>query len=109
MAEAVDDPFLMPIQDVFPIQGRGTVVAGKIERGKIKAGEEVEIVGPRETRKAVVVAIEMIKFADQRVRDVTGNVGLLLNGIDQSKVERGMILAKPGSVTWDGLQTNSRK
>src|SRR5262244_498884 len=94
----VDKPFLMPIEDIFSISGRGTVVTGRIERGKIKVGEEVEIVGFRETRKTVVTGVEM--FKKQLDEGLAGdNAGLLLRGIGKEEVERGMVLSKPGSIT----------
>jgi elongation factor Tu len=94
----VDKPFLMPIEDIFSISGRGTVVTGRIERGKIKVGEEAEIVGFQETRKTVVTGVEM--FKKQLDEGMAGdNAGLLLRGIDKDAVERGMVLAKPGSIT----------
>jgi len=95
---AVDKPFLMPIEDIFSISGRGTVVTGRIERGKIKVGEDAEIVGFRETRKTVVTGVEM--FKKQLDEGLAGdNAGLLLRGIAKEDVERGMVLAKPGSIT----------
>jgi elongation factor Tu len=97
-ARDLDKPFLMPIEDIFSIQGRGTVVTGRIERGKVKVGEEVEIVGFRETRKTVVTGVEM--FKKQLDEGMAGdNAGLLLRGIGKDEVERGMVLAKPGSIT----------
>jgi len=94
----VDKPFLMPIEDIFSIQGRGTVVTGRVERGVIRPGEEVEIVGFRETRKTVVTSVEMFrKVLDQG--EAGDNVGLLLRGVDKDEVERGMVVAKPGSIT----------
>jgi elongation factor Tu len=94
----VDQPFLMPIEDIFSISGRGTVVTGRIERGKIKVGEEAEIVGLRETRKTVVTGVEM--FKKQLDEGMAGdNAGLLLRGIAKEDVERGMVMAKPGSIT----------
>src|SRR6202047_366042 len=92
-----DKPFLMPIEDIFSIQGRGTVVTGRIEQGICKVGEEMEIVGFQETRKTVVTGVEMFrKLLDEgRAGD---NVGLLLRGIDKDAVERGQVLCKPGSV-----------
>src|ERR1700721_1422832 len=97
-ARELDKPFLMPIEDIFSIQGRGTVVTGRIERGKVKVGEEVEIVGFRETRKTVVTGVEM--FKKQLDEGLAGdNAGLLLRGIPKEDVERGMVLAKPGSIT----------
>ena len=95
---AVDKPFLMPIEDIFSISGRGTVVTGRIERGKIKVGEDVEIVGFRETRKTVCTGVEM--FKKQLDEGMAGdNAGLLLRGIPKEDVERGMVMAKPGSIT----------
>src|SRR5580765_6757090 len=97
-ARDVDKPFLMPIEDIFSISGRGTVVTGRIERGKVKVGEEIEIVGFRETRKTVVTGVEM--FKKQLDEGMAGdNAGLLLRGIAKEDVERGMVLAKPGSIT----------
>jgi elongation factor Tu len=94
----VDKPFLMPIEDIFSISGRGTVVTGRIERGKVKVGEEVEIVGFRETRKTVVTGVEMFKKSlDEGLAG--DNAGLLLRGTPKEDVERGMVLAKPGSIT----------
>jgi len=93
-----DQPFLMPIEDVFSISGRGTVVTGRIERGVIKVGEEVEIVGIKPTVKSVVTGVEMFrKLLDQG--EAGDNVGCLLRGIDRDAVERGQVLCKPGSVT----------
>ena len=95
---AKDQPFLMPIEDVFSISGRGTVVTGRIERGVIKVGEEVEIVGIRETSKTTVTGVEMFrKLLDQG--EAGDNVGCLLRGIERDSVERGQVLAKPGSMT----------
>ena len=94
----IDKPFLMPIEDIFSISGRGTVVTGRIERGKVKVGEEVEIVGFRETRKTVVTGVEM--FKKQLDEGMAGdNAGLLLRGTAKEDVERGMVLAKGGSIT----------
>ncbi len=93
-----DKPFLMPIEDVFSISGRGTVVTGRVERGIIKVGEEVEIVGIKPTVKSVVTGVEMFrKLLDQG--EAGDNVGCLLRGIDREAVERGQVLCKPGSVT----------
>ena len=93
-----DQPFLMPIEDVFSISGRGTVVTGRVERGVIKVGEEVEIVGIKPTVKSVVTGVEMFrKLLDQG--EAGDNVGCLLRGIDREAVERGQVLCKPGSVT----------
>ena len=92
-----DLPFLMPIEDVFSISGRGTVVTGRIERGTIKVGEEVEIVGIRDTQKCVVTGVEMFrKLLDSG--EAGDNVGCLLRGIDKDAVERGQVLCKPGSI-----------
>ena len=92
-----DQPFLMPIEDVFSISGRGTVVTGRIERGLIKVGEEIEIVGLTDTKKSIVTGVEMFrKLLDQG--EAGDNVGCLLRGIDKDAVERGQVLAKPGSV-----------
>jgi elongation factor Tu len=94
----VDKPFLMPVEDVFSITGRGTVATGRIERGVIKVGEEVEIVGLRDTTKTVVTGVEMFrKLLDQG--EAGDNVGLLLRGIEKDGIERGQVLAKPGSIT----------
>jgi elongation factor Tu len=94
---AKDQPFLMPIEDVFSISGRGTVVTGRIERGVVKVGEEVEIVGLRDTVKSTVTGVEMFrKLLDSG--EAGDNVGALLRGIDREGVERGQILCKPGSV-----------
>jgi len=93
----VDKPFLMPIEDIFSITGRGTVVTGRIERGVVKVGEEIEIVGIRETKKSVVTGVEMFrKLLDEG--QAGDNVGCLLRGIDKEEVERGQVLAKPGSI-----------
>jgi elongation factor Tu len=95
---AIDLAFLMPIEDIFSISGRGTVVTGRIERGKVKVGEDVEIVGFRETRKTVCTGVEM--FKKQLDEGLAGdNAGILLRGIPKEDVERGMVLAKPGSIT----------
>ena len=95
---AVDLPFLMPIEDIFSISGRGTVVTGRIERGKVKVGEACEIVGFRETRSTVCTGVEM--FKKQLDEGMAGdNAGILLRGIPKEDVERGMVLAKPGSIT----------
>jgi elongation factor Tu len=94
----VDQPFLMPIEDIFTISGRGTVVTGRVERGKVKVGEEIEIVGFGDTRKRVVTGVEMFrKILDEGIAG--DNVGVLLRGTDKDEVERGMVLAKPGSIT----------
>jgi elongation factor Tu len=94
----VDKPYLMPIEDVFSIAGRGTVVTGRIERGIVKVGDEIEIVGIKPTQKTVVTGVEMFrKLLDQG--EAGDNVGVLLRGIKKEDVERGMVLAKPGSIT----------
>jgi elongation factor Tu len=97
-ARDIDKPFLMPIEDIFSIQGRGTVVTGRIEKGICKVGEEMEIVGFRDTRKTVVTGVEMFKklLDEGRAGD---NVGLLLRGVEKDDVERGQVIAKPGSIT----------
>ena len=93
-----DKPFLMSVEDVFSIKGRGTVVTGRIERGVVKVNEEIEIVGLRDTRKSVVTGVEMFrKMLDEG--QAGDNVGILLRGIEKEDVERGMVLAKPGSIT----------
>jgi elongation factor Tu len=94
----LDKPFLMPIEDVFSISGRGTVVTGRVETGVIKVGEEVEVVGIRDTQKTVVTGVEMFrKLLDQG--QAGDNIGALLRGIGREDVERGQVLAKPGSIT----------
>jgi elongation factor Tu len=94
----VDKPFLMPVEDVFSISGRGTVGTGRIERGRIKINEEVEIVGIKPTRKSVVTGIEMFnKLLDEG--QAGDNAGLLLRGVDKTELERGMVISKPGSIT----------
>ncbi len=94
----IDKPYLMPIEDVFSIAGRGTVVTGRIERGIVKVGDEIEIVGIKPTQKTVVTGVEMFrKLLDQG--QAGDNVGVLLRGIKKEEVERGMVLAKPGSIT----------
>ena len=94
----VDKPFMMPIEDVFSISGRGTVVTGRVERGKVKVGEEIEIVGYGPTEKKVVTGVEMFrKLLDEGVAG--DNVGVLLRGVERTDVERGQVLAKPGSIT----------
>ncbi|WP_459892440.1 elongation factor Tu, partial [Desulfothermus okinawensis] len=94
----IDKPFLMPIEDVFTISGRGTVVTGRVERGIVKVGDEVEIVGLGETKKTVVTGVEMFrKTLDQG--QAGDNVGILLRGIKRDEVERGQVVAKPGSIT----------
>ena len=94
----VDKPFLMPVEDVFSITGRGTVATGRVERGVIKVGEEVEIVGLRDTTKTVVTGVEMFrKLLDQG--EAGDNIGALLRGVEKDGIERGQVLAKPGSIT----------
>jgi elongation factor Tu len=96
-AREKDKPFLMPVEDIFSIQGRGTVVTGRIEKGVCKVGEEMEIVGFTETRKTVVTGVEMFKkLLDSG--EAGDNVGLLLRGIEKDDVERGQVIAKPGSI-----------
>jgi elongation factor Tu len=94
----VDKPFLMPVEDVFSISGRGTVATGRVERGKVKVGEEVEIVGIKATSKTVVTGVEMFrKLLDEGMAG--DNIGCLLRGIKREEIERGQVLAKPGSIT----------
>jgi elongation factor Tu len=93
-----DRPFLMPVEDVFSISGRGTVATGRVERGVIKVGEEIEIVGMRDTRKTVVTGVEMFrKTLDQG--EAGDNVGILLRGVKRDEIERGQVLSRPGSIT----------
>ncbi len=95
---AIDKPFLMPVEDVFSISGRGTVVTGRIERGIIKVGDEIEVVGIRPTQKTTVTGVEMFrKLLDQG--QAGDNAGLLLRGLKRDDVERGQVLAKPGTIT----------
>ena len=92
-----DQPFLMPVEDVFSITGRGTVATGRVERGQLKMGDEIEIVGLKETKKSVVTGIEMFrKLLDYA--EAGDNVGVLLRGVDKKEIERGQVLAKPGSI-----------
>ena len=94
----IEKPFLMPVEDVFSISGRGTVVTGRVERGKVKVGEEIEIVGLKPTQKTVVTGVEMFrKLLDEGMAG--DNVGCLLRGTKKEEVERGMVLSKPGSIT----------
>jgi elongation factor Tu len=94
----IDKPFLLPIEDTFSIKGRGTVVTGRVERGKVKVNEEVEIIGIRPTKKTVVTGIEMFrKSLDEGIAG--DNIGLLLRGIEKEDVERGQVISKPGSIT----------
>src|SRR5213078_2079141 len=94
----VDKPFLMPIEDVFTITGRGTVVTGRVERGQLKKMEEVEIVGIHPTKKTVATDLEMFRKLLDEV-EAGDNVGVLLRGVDKEDIERGQVLAKPGSIT----------
>ena len=93
-----DKPFLLPIEDVMTISGRGTVVTGRVERGQLKLGDEVEIIGMRETKKSVVTGIEMFR-KQLDYAEAGDNAGILLRGVSRDEVERGQVLAKPGSVT----------
>ncbi|MGA2507032.1 MAG: elongation factor Tu [Chitinispirillaceae bacterium] len=93
-----EKPFLMSVEDIFSITGRGTVATGRVERGTVKVGDEVEIVGLRDTRKSVVTGVEMFRKLLDRA-EAGDNIGCLLRGIDKNDVERGMVLAKPGSIT----------
>jgi elongation factor Tu len=94
----VEKPFLMPVEDIFTIQGRGTVATGRVERGRVKVNETVEIVGIRDTRNTVVTGVEMFKkLLDEGVAG--DNVGLLLRGVERRDIERGQVIAKPGSIT----------
>ena len=97
-ARAVDQPFLMPVEDVFSISGRGTVVTGRVERGVINVGDEIEIVGIRDTKKTTCTGVEMFRKLLDR-GEAGDNIGALLRGIDREGVERGQVLCKPGSVT----------
>ena len=95
---AVDKPFLMPVEDVFTISGRGTVATGRVEQGVVKTGEELEIVGIRDTKKTVCTGVEMFrKILDSG--EAGDNIGALLRGVERADIERGQVLAKPGSVT----------
>ena len=94
----IDQPFLMPIEDIFSIEGRGTVVTGRIERGVINVNEEIEIIGLRETVKTVVTGVEMFNKSLDR-GEAGDNAGILLRGTKKDEVERGQVLAKPGTVT----------
>ena len=93
-----EKPFLMPVEDIFTIQGRGTVATGRVERGRVKVNEQVEIIGIRPTRNTVVTGVEMFKkLLDEGVAG--DNVGLLLRGVERKDIERGQVIAKPGSIT----------
>src|SRR5699024_4759660 len=95
---AVDGAFLMPVEDVFSISGRGTVATGRVERGIIKVGEEIEIVGIKDTTKTTVTGVEMFrKLLDEG--QAGDNIGALLRGVKREDIERGQVLAKPGSIT----------
>jgi elongation factor Tu len=95
---ALDKPFLMPVEDVFSISGRGTVATGRVERGKVKVGEEIEVVGLRDTQKTVVTGVEMFrKLLDEGMAG--DNIGALVRGLKREDIERGQVLAKPGSIT----------
>jgi len=97
-AREIDKPFLMPVEDIFSISGRGTVATGRIERGQVKVGEEVEIIGIKPTRKSVVTGVEMFKkLLDSGMAG--DNVGLLLRGVERKEIERGQVIAKPGTIT----------
>ncbi|HEX8066606.1 MAG TPA: elongation factor Tu, partial [Thermoleophilaceae bacterium] len=97
-ARDVEKPFLMPVEDIFTIQGRGTVATGRVERGRVKVNEQVEIIGIRETRTTVCTGVEMFKkLLDEGVAG--DNVGLLLRGVERKDIERGQVIAKPGSIT----------
>jgi elongation factor Tu len=94
----VEKPFLMPVEDIFTIQGRGTVATGRVERGRVKVNETVEIIGIRDTRTTVCTGVEMFKkLLDEGVAG--DNVGLLLRGVERRDIERGQVIAKPGSIT----------
>ena len=95
---AVDKPFLMPVEDVFSISGRGTVATGRVESGVVKTGEEIEIVGVKETKKSVCTGVEMFRKLLDR-GEAGDNVGILLRGVERDDIERGQVLCKPGSVT----------
>jgi elongation factor Tu len=97
-ARDVEKPFLMPVEDIFTIQGRGTVATGRVERGKVKVNESVEIVGIKPTRTTVVTGVEMFKkLLDEGTAG--DNVGLLLRGVERKDIERGQVISKPGSIT----------
>jgi elongation factor Tu len=95
---ALDKPFLMPVEDVFSIKGRGTVVTGRVERGELKVNEEIEIVGIKATVKSVVTGLEMFRKSLESTM-AGDNVGILLRGIEKDDIERGQVIAKPGSIT----------
>jgi elongation factor Tu len=94
----IDKPFLMPVEDIFTISGRGTVATGRVERGVVTVSDEIEIVGIRETRKRVVTGVEMFKKLLDR-GEAGDNIGVLLRGTERKEIERGMVLAKPGTIT----------
>ena len=95
---AVDRPFLMPVEDVFTISGRGTVATGRVERGVVTVGDDVEIVGMKETHKTVATGVEMFRKILDR-GEAGDNIGVLLRGVKRDEIERGQVLAKPGSIT----------
>jgi len=95
---AIDGPFLMPVEDVFTIQGRGTVVTGRVERGVLKVNDEIEVVGLKATKKTVVTGVEMFRKVLDEAR-AGDNVGLLLRGVEKDDIQRGQVIAKPGSIT----------
>ena len=95
---AIDEPFLLPIEDVFSISGRGTVVTGRVERGAVNVGDEIEIVGIKDTQKTTCTGVEMFRKLLDR-GEAGDNIGALIRGIDREEVERGQVLCKPGSVT----------
>ena len=97
-ARDVDKPFLMPVEDIFTITGRGTVATGRVERGAIKVGDPVEIVGIRATKTSVVTGIEMFRKTLDSAQS-GDNAGILLRGVDRKDIERGQVIAKPGSIT----------
>jgi elongation factor Tu len=94
----VDKPFLMPVEDVFSITGRGTVATGRVERGTVKVGDDIEIVGLKDTQKTVVTGVEMFRKLLDRA-EAGDNIGALLRGVEKDAIERGQVLAKPGSIT----------
>ena len=96
---AVDQPFLMSVEDVFGIKGRGTVVTGRVERGRIHVGSEVEIIGLKETRKTTVTGVEMFNKSLESGAEAGDNIGALIRGVERSDVERGQVMAEPGSIT----------
>ena len=95
---AIDRPFLMPVEDVFTISGRGTVATGRVERGVVTVGDDVEVVGMKETHKTVATGVEMFRKILDR-GEAGDNIGVLLRGVKRDEIERGQVLAKPGSIT----------